>query len=438
MTDSSHLGDAPDFTQFKTFWHVLGYSAMLGVVGAVAGLVFLGVTGVGERWYGSTATGWFEGEPWWVVVAAGAGLIVGLLRRAFHSPSKTPGLIEDLHEQQVDSRFVPQIVAISTVSLIGGASLGPEVALGSMGGGAADVMARSRKLDDEGRKTLTLAGFAGAFGGLFSSPLMAVVLTLEIAKTSRALFGRAFYATVVSSSVSFGIYFAIAGSVFLDLYQVPMYDYEAWNLFAGLALGLLAAFVVVASTLVIKAMARVFARLPVPSILLPVIGGTVFGLIGVMLPLTNFTGSEQLDTALTSAGTLGVGLILATIVAKIFTFAVSTASGFIGGPIFPIMFIGGLTGIAVNAIFPDIPLGLTFTCMLAAVPGAIVAAPFTMVLLAAILTQVGALATAPILIAVATAYLTVAGIQFLVANRAAAAAEHGASPDVQDRGERSP
>ncbi len=435
MADDTHLGEMPNFTQIKTFWHILGYSAILGVFGAFAGLVFLGVTGVGERWYGDPGNGWFEGEPWWIAVAAVAGLIVGLLRRFFHSPDKTPGLIEDLREQHVDAKLVPQIVAISAVSLIGGASLGPEVALGSMGGGAADAIARSRKLDDEATKTTTLAGFAGAFGGLFSSPLMAVVLTLEIAKTSRALFGRAFYATVVSSSVAFGMYFAIAGSVFLDLYQVPTYEYQAWNLFAGLALGLLAAAVVVVSTLVIRGMAGLFARLPVPAVFVPMIGGTVFGLVGFMLPLTNFTGSEQLDTALTSAGTLGVGLILATIVGKAFTFAVSSASGFIGGPIFPIMFIGGLTGIAVNAIFPDLPLGLTFTCMLAAVPGAIVAAPFTMVLLAAILTQVGALATAPILIAVATSYLSVAGIQFLMANRAAAA--DGIGPDGQGQGQRS-
>jgi hypothetical protein len=61
-----------------------------------------------------------------------------------------------------------------------------------------------------------------------------------------------------------------------------------------------------------------------------------------------------------------------------------------------------------------------------------------MVLLAAILTQVGALQTAPILIAVATAYLTVAGIQFLMANRAAAAADGGTGPDVPGRGEHSP
>jgi hypothetical protein len=58
-------------------------------------------------------------------------------------------------------------------------------------------------------------------------------------------------------------------------------------------------------------------------------------------------------------------------------------------------------------------MALAFTCMLAAVPGSLVSAPFTMVLLAAILTQVGPLQTAPILLAVVTAYLTMAGSNFI-------------------------
>ena len=87
----------------------------------------------------------------------------------------------------------------------------------------------------------------------------------------------------------------------------------------------------------------------------------------------------------------------------------SAASGFIGGPIFPVLFIGGTSGVIVNQVFPDVPLGLAFTCLLAAVPGAIVSAPFSLVLLAALLTQVGTLQTAPILIAVGTASLIAAG-----------------------------
>lgn len=74
-------------------------------------------------------------------------------------------------------------------------------------------------------------------------------------------------------------------------------------------------------------------------------------------------------------------------------------------------------GIVVHQLFPEVPLGLSFTCMLAALPGAVVAAPFTMVLLAALLTQVGAIQTAPVLIAVATASLAIAGVRSLLARR---------------------
>jgi H+/Cl- antiporter ClcA len=58
---------------------------------------------------------------------------------------------------------------VSAVSLIGGASLGPEKALGTMGGGAGSWIAARRGLGQEDSRVNTLAGFAGAYGGLFCS-----------------------------------------------------------------------------------------------------------------------------------------------------------------------------------------------------------------------------------------------------------------------------
>ena len=78
----------------------------------------------------------------------GGGVVVGLLRRLTHLPEQTPGLIADLEEQHVDARLVPGIVAVSAVSLIGGASLGPEKALGSIGGGAGSWFSERRRLDE--------------------------------------------------------------------------------------------------------------------------------------------------------------------------------------------------------------------------------------------------------------------------------------------------
>jgi H+/Cl- antiporter ClcA len=166
--------------------------------------------------------------------------------------------------------------------------------------------------------------------------------------------------------------------------------------------------------MIIKLTAVLFGRLP--SIARPALGGLAFGLVGVALPLTMFTGSDQLKTV-THDGSLGLGLLGALVIAKMLTFAVSQESGFVGGPIFPALFIGGTAGVLVHDVIPGVPLGLAFTCLLAAVPGGLVSAPFSMVLLAAFMTQVGALQTAPILIAVITAFLTMEGVTYLSASR---------------------
>jgi H+/Cl- antiporter ClcA len=416
MSEPSKQGVSVPVTRQRDFWILMAYAVALGIFGAVAGLAFMGVIGVGGDWYTDSNPDWFGGHWWWVAVAAAAGVGVGVLRRLTRLPEQIPGLIDDLKEGEVNPRLVPGIVAVSAVSLIGGASLGPEKALGSMGGGAGSWATRRRGVDGEDRQVNTLAGFAGAYGGLFSSTVLVVMLILEVARPGGERLTKTLVGTIVASSVSFGIYFAIAGAVFLDAYKMPAYEYEDWQLLAGVAFGLLAAVIVTVLGVVVKLASRLFDRFR-STIVRPMIGGAVFGLVGVALPLSMFTGSDQLETVISDAGTLGVGLLIALVIAKILTFAVCQASGFVGGPIFPALFIGGTAGIAVHEVFTSVPTGLAFTCLLAAVPGSLVMAPFSMVLLAAFLTQVGALQTAPILIAVVTAFLAMEGVKYRVARR---------------------
>jgi len=427
---SSGPAAAPPVTQKREFWVLMGCAVALGVFGAVAGLVFIGVIKFGGKWYSDSDPGWFGGHWWWVAVAAAAGAVVGLLRRLTRLPWEVPGLFAELQSEHVDVGLVPGIVAVSTVSLIGGASLGPEKALGAMGGGAGTWLAQRRALGKEDSQVNTLAGFAGAYGGLFSSTVIVVLLILEVARPGGHKLTKALAAEIVASSVSFGIYFAIAGAVFLDDYQVPKYKFEDWQLLAGVPLGLFAALVVTLLVGFVMAATRLFGRLKAPAIAKSTLGGVVFGIVGVALPLTMFSGSDQLTTVLKGAGTLGLGLLAAILIAKMLTFAVSQGSGFVGGPIFPSLFIGGTAGVLVHQVIPGVPLGLAFTCLLAAVPGALAPAPFSMVLMAAFLTQVGALQTAPILIAVVTAFLTIEAVKYVLASRkqARAAAAKPAAP----------
>jgi H+/Cl- antiporter ClcA len=430
VTATPEEAAAPPVTQSREFWVLMGWAMVLGVFGAFAGLIFIGVINFGGKWYSDSHPGWFGGHWWWVAIAAGAGVAVGLVRRVTRLPWKTPGLFDDLQTEHVDPGLVPGIVAVSALSLIGGASLGPEKALGTMGGGAGSWIAQRRGLETEDAKVNTLAGFAGAYGGLFSSTVIVVMLIMEIARPGGRQFAKALAAQILASSVSFGIYFAIAGAVFLDDYKLPHYQFHGWQLLAGIPLGLFAAVVVTLLSGFVLGAARLFSRLEIPDIAKSVLGGVIFGVVGVALPLTMFSGGVQLKGVLSGVGTLGLGLLVATLIAKMLTFGVSQGSGFVGGPIFPSLFIGGTAGVIVHQVIPGVPLGLAFTCLLAAIPGALVAAPFSMVLMAAFLTQVGALQTAPILIAVVTAFLTMGGVKYRMASRKARAdAKKPATPD---------
>src|SRR6516165_12509135 len=235
---------APPVTQNREFWVLMGYAVVLGVFGAFAGLIFIGAINFGGKWYSDSHPGWFGGHWWWVAVTAAAGAVVGLLRQLTRLPWKTPGLIEDLQTELVDVKLVPGIAAVSLVSLIGGASLGPEKALGAMGGGAGSWIAQRRGLKTDDAGVNTMAGFAGAYGGLFSSTVIVVMLILEVARPGGQRLTKALAAEIIASSISFGIYFAIVGAVFLDIYKVPQYTFEDWQLLAGIPLGLFAAVVV--------------------------------------------------------------------------------------------------------------------------------------------------------------------------------------------------
>jgi H+/Cl- antiporter ClcA len=417
----------PPIAEGRHYWTLVRYACLLGVFGGAFGLFFIWLLSLAQSWYAYSSPELMGGHWWWVALTAVAGLIVGLLRRLTRVPYKTPGLIADLQEQYVDPRLIPGILLVSTASLIGGASLGPEKALGTVGGGLGQWMSARRRLDDEGRGITTLSGMAGSFGGLFSSPMIVVMLIIEVARPGEARLTKVLVAAILSASISFGIYFAIAGTVFLDLYAVPAFRYEDWHLLAGVGIGLCAAVVSILLGVTVAGSVKLFDKLRLPDLVKSIIGGVLFGIIGVTLPLTMMTGTDQLGVVLKEGAALGLGLVITLAIAKIITMAVSLGSGFVGGPIFPAMFIGGSAGVALHLAVPSLPLGLTFTCMLAAVVGGFVSAPFAMVLFTAFTTQIGALNTTPVLIAVITSFLTVQAMKLQLKRRREAASDTGAA-----------
>jgi H+/Cl- antiporter ClcA len=168
-------------------------------------------------------------------------------------------------------------------------------------------------------------------------------------------------------------------------------------------------------TIAIGAMRKLTAPLANRTILQATIGGVAFGLVGAALPLTLFTGTDQLPTVIHDGTALGAGLLIAVVFAKMLVFGLCGATGFIGGPFLVMLFIGGTAGTATHLLIPGLPEGLAFAAMFAALPGALTAAPFSLIILAALTTQIGTLQIAPVAIAVITGYLFVSGTGLLAA-----------------------
>ena len=411
-------GTGPDFVALDRspgFWALVGNAIVFGLVLAFAALAFLGLLDGGTKWL--TLPGnpdWFSGHLWWVAVTAGIGLLVGLLRRVLRVPARLPGTLKEIHDERVEPSTVLRAAGVSLVSLVGGASLGPEDALGKMGGGLATWVSARRKLDQDTSATNTLSGLSASFGGLLSSPILATSLVVEVSRPTRERYARTVVAALLSSTVAFAVYFPIAGSTFLGIYRLPAFKYENWQLAAAVPLGLAAGALALVTMVTIGLLTRLTSPLAERTILRSTLGGIVFGLIGVALPLTMFTGTDQLDKVINDGSKLGAGLVVALVFAKILAFAVCEATGFIGGPILVMLFIGGTAGVAAHLLIPGLPEGLAFATMFVAILAAVVGAPFSLMIVAALTTQVGALQLAPVAVAVLTSYLAVSGSGVLV------------------------
>jgi len=90
------------------------------------------------------------------------------------------------------------------------------------------------------------------------------------------------------------VYFPIAGSTFVGIYALPSFKYADWQLLAAVPLGLVAGGLALITVVAIGLCTKLAARLGERTILRATIGGVAFGLVGVALPLTLFTGTDQL------------------------------------------------------------------------------------------------------------------------------------------------
>jgi chloride channel protein, CIC family len=404
---------------FDQPWYrrLIGAAAVLGIAGGVLSLLYLTATGELVDWvFGSPDGTLWSGEWWWIPLTAAGGLVVAYIRKRWNIQDHVPGGVEIIEAGEIDHASAPKWVLLAIISAVTGASLGPSFALVVMGGGLASWVAERRWAEGHADKNYTLTGIAGAFGAAFTSPILGAFMVSELAPISRARYVAAVIPQVIAASVGFMVFYSVLGRTFLGIYEVAPYEFEIVDMATAVGLGALGAAVMAMLVAIVFAVRRVSALMP-NKYVLGVVGGAFVGTISMALPLTFGAGQSQLASVIENVSTLGTGLLVAILVAKMVALAMSLEVGFLGGNVFPMIFIGGLSGVIVNLLLPGIPIGLALPCMLAAVPGSYLRAPLSMTFIAIVAVALDPRTAAPVTVAVVTSYLVVATVRYALAVR---------------------
>jgi H+/Cl- antiporter ClcA len=150
---------------------------------------------------------------------------------------------------------------------------------------------------------------------------------------------------------------------------------------------------------VLVAIVSSMRRLDDRPVLRGVIGGALVAVIAFAMPLTLFSGAGPLHTVFDQPAALGVGFLLVLALLKAVALGASLGGGFYGGPIFPVLFIGGALGAAIHVLAPEIPFAIAAGSSMAALGAALAMLPLSMAVIGTLLIRGGLLESAAIIMA---------------------------------------
>ncbi len=418
----------------KVFWQRLGWGLLVGLLSAIGAFIFIGLMNLGQNLIWPNSPSWepFSGSWTIVVIMTVAGFLVGLIHH-FTSASQLD-VFAALDEGTMDSKPVPASLLASLVSLIGGFSLGPEVPTGMLAAGLGSRVSNWRNMDAESTRTNVLSGVSAAYAGLFTSPFAVLMMMLESAHVQSPAYYGTLLITGLAAAVGFGLFYGLGGDTFsslLGLLSPTAYDLRLWHLGVGIVLGILAVPVGMLFPVMTKFISRLVAPLNGQPILRGTLGGLLLGLLALALPITIGLGTHEMVFVYQHASEIGVALLVVFALAKVLALSGALSFGFIGGPIFPLLFVGATVGSIFHLLFPQLPLGLTVGCMMVAVPAAIVPIPLALAVIGILIIGLSPTNALPVILASLIAHTTVQGLGLLGGEvRKQIAKEGGAQDDA--------
>lgn len=393
----------------RAYLRVLLFAALLGIPVSFAAALFQ--TALHELtnvvWHEiPDGFDWAEPPSWYVLlVPAVAGALVALCLRlpghGGHEPLEGFGLAAVRPVELVS------IVPAALVTLASGIVLGPEAPLLALGFAIGVVAVRLAHASERETDLLVLAAAFAAVAGLFGGPIVAAFFLFEVlaagGRTQATDISRALLPGFVAAGTGALVYTGVGDWQGLDaptLALPGLPDYPTVRLVDiawCLPLAVLAAVLIVALR---DGAVLLRKRRPTRPFPVLVTAGLAVGALALIfrsladrpVDLVLFSGQTALPSILVE-GSAGVLVLL--VVTKGLAYAVSLASGFRGGPIFPAVALGAALAVLAHDVLPDLALVPALVTGIAAATAGAVGMPFFAALMATLLAGDAAVDTAP-------------------------------------------
>ncbi|VVE75939.1 voltage-gated chloride channel protein [Pandoraea captiosa] len=142
------------------------------------------------------ATAWREAHRWIIWLLPVAGFAVGYVYYRLGKPVDAGNnlIIDEIHDPKkvVPLRMVPLVLGGTIVSHLFGASVGREGTAVQMGGALADQLTHAFRLEHEDRRILLMIGMSAGFASVFGTPLAGAVFGLEVLAIGRMRYDALF------------------------------------------------------------------------------------------------------------------------------------------------------------------------------------------------------------------------------------------------------
>ena len=219
---------------------------LLGVISALVTFAFIALVhqGTSLLWTQAALALGLDQRLFTLLVCTIGGMLVGLLVKIFgdHNAIFADLMLEFGKTGRFNYHHAPGIVITAFVSLISGASLGPEAPLADACGGIGTWASDRLKLDEKEARTMGYGGLSGMLAAFITNPFGGALLGLESAQggvTGMTLYFWALFPSLLASAVATVVFVFLSGTFFETLYQFPKYIPQLRDLFYAAPLGLI-------------------------------------------------------------------------------------------------------------------------------------------------------------------------------------------------------